>query len=310
MTTGAGPAPPGGQLALGGRPVVNGGGRLAGLIYAYATLPPHDDETVTPAGQIGVSFSAHHSLRYRTGATSARGGHPAGSVVCSGVEPIVWSDVAEPTEAFEMSLDADLLERSAAIPQPGGWPIERAVVGRIDPVVVGVASAIRRAHVCGSSVSDIAGSTLAHLLARHVLSSYGGVAVPPTPDHPTTLDRRAVATVADVVESHLGEGVTLDRLAGAVHLSPFHFARAFKATVGLAPHAFVTSRRMDRARLLLRTSAEPVEAIAARLGYSNLSHFRRVFRAHTGGLPGAYRAATATAPATATATVTGTGLSR
>ena len=70
-------------------------------------------------------------------------------------------------------------------------------------------------------------------------------------------------------------------------LSPFHFARAFKAATGLTPHEFVTGRRMDRARWLLRS--QPVEAVAAAVGFGNLSHFRRLFRRHHGGPPSGLR---------------------
>jgi AraC family transcriptional regulator len=96
--------------------------------------------------------------------------------------------------------------------------------------------------------------------------------------------------VGDLIDAHLAATLTLDRLAATVHLSPHHFARAFKATVGLAPHAYVTARRMDRARSLLRDTDRPVADVATAVGFTNLSHFRRVFRAHAGDTPAAYRA--------------------
>jgi AraC family transcriptional regulator len=107
------------------------------------------------------------------------------------------------------------------------------------------------------------------------------------PAGPGTLDARSVDRVAEYVDSALAGPLDLGRLAGVAALSPFHFARAFKGSTGLTPHEFVTSRRMDRARGLLRS--EPVEAVAGAVGFSNLSHFRRVFRRHTGLPPSAYR---------------------
>jgi AraC family transcriptional regulator len=72
-------------------------------------------------------------------------------------------------------------------------------------------------------------------------------------------------------------------------LSPFHFARAFKASTGLAPHQFVTARRMERAKTLLLESRASVVEVAHAVGLSNVSHFRRMFRAHLGMLPGELR---------------------
>ena len=66
-------------------------------------------------------------------------------------------------------------------------------------------------------------------------------------------------------------------------------ARAFARTTGLPPHRFVTSRRMDRARLLLWNSDRPVDDVARAVGFSNLSHFRRVFRDFHGVAPRALR---------------------
>jgi AraC family transcriptional regulator len=95
--------------------------------------------------------------------------------------------------------------------------------------------------------------------------------------------------VTQYVESELDGELTLGRLAAVATLSPFHFARAFKATTGLAPHQFVMARRVDRATALLRGSTASVVDIAHAVGLSNVSHFRRVFRAHTGVLPGEVR---------------------
>lgn len=260
------------------------------LRSSHARLPPHGGETVTGAGQIGVAFTAHEDVGYRSGGRIRRASYPGGSVVCTGAEPIVWSDVHGPTEALELypapEIIAALLGTSAG---PGWtWPVERCVVGAVDPVVVGVASVLRRAHVGAAYVSETAVGALGLLLARHVLVEYGGVRLPRPPGH-TRLAPADLRRVHDVVEAGLGERLELRRLAAATHLSTHHFARSFAATTGTTPHAFVTARRMDRARTLLRGTAATVAEVAAAVGFDNLSHFRRVFRAHAGTSPAQYR---------------------
>lgn len=272
-------------------------GRSAGVLSwpgfssAYARLAPHLDETVTGPRQVGVAFSGHRDVRARSGRRQGRFSYGGGSVICSGAEPIVWSEVSDPTEALEIYPTAALM--ASVTPAPGShWPIERTVIGQADPVVLSVAGILRRAHVSSAYVSETAGGLLAAVLARHLVVEYGGLRLPPPPGH-TRLTRGQLGVVAALVDDDLPGPLTLDRLAATVHLSAYHFARAFKATTGQPPHAYVTARRMERARHLLTSTALTVPEIAAAVGIANLSHFRRVFRAHLGAGPGAYRGAAA-----------------
>jgi AraC family transcriptional regulator len=145
---------------------------------------------------------------------------------------------------------------------------------------------LRRAHVTGGTLSDVAASTLAHRLAGHLLHRYAGAR---ETGRAGGLRSAAVDRVTELVEARLPEVLTLDDLATVARLSPYHFNRAFRASTGLAPYAFVTARRMDRARLLLGTTGRTVEEVAAAVGFTNLSHFRRTFRRHHGVAPSAAR---------------------
>jgi len=98
-----------------------------------------------------------------------------------------------------------------------------------------------------------------------------------------------VDRVAEYVDAELATELTLNRLAAVAMLSPYHFARAFKATTGLPPHQFVTARRMDRAKSLLLDQRHAVPEVAYAVGLSNIGHFRRVFRRHLGLNPGELR---------------------
>lgn len=251
----------------------------------YAWLPPHDGPTVTGAGQIGVAFTGHRQLTWMSGGRTREVDNAPGSAVVSGPDPITWLRVREATEALEIYPDPALLAATAA--RWASRPVEiEQRAGHRDGVVLGVATVLRRAHVTGSALSDVAASTLAHRLVGHLLSSYGGVAVPGGGGR---LAAGTVDRVTDVVEAGLHRTLTLDDLAATAHLSPYHFNRAFRTTTGLAPYAFVTARRMDRARLLLSTTRLTVDVVASQVGFGNLSHFRRTFRRHHGVVPSALR---------------------
>src|SRR5262249_46952238 len=75
------------------------------------------------------------------------------------------------------------------------------------------------------------------------------------PPGPSDL-RRAAAGEAprrlEYVEEPLDADLTLEQMAAAAHLSAYHFARRFKAAVGLPPHQFVIARCVERARQLLQ----------------------------------------------------------
>ena len=92
------------------------------------------------------------------------------------------------------------------------------------------------------------------------------------------------------MEAHLDEDITLDRLAGEACLSPYHFARAFKAATGAPPHRYLTDRRLERAKILIAANQLPLAAIAAACGFSSQAHFTKTFKAATGATPGVYRA--------------------
>jgi AraC family transcriptional regulator len=99
-----------------------------------------------------------------------------------------------------------------------------------------------------------------------------------------------LSRVTDHLHAHVDAPVSLADLAALTGLSVFHFARAFKASTGIAPHQFQITLRMDRARLLLCRSTLPVTDIALALGYDSSQSFSRAFRIAHGTTPTRYRA--------------------
>ena len=62
--------------------------------------------------------------------------------------------------------------------------------------------------------------------------------------------------IVEFIEGHLDDGPTLGQMAAFARLSPYHFARQFKAATGLPPHQFVIARRVERAKELLQRRRE------------------------------------------------------
>ena len=109
------------------------------------------------------------------------------------------------------------------------------------------------------------------------------------PTGPGGLRPYQLQQVLDAIEARIAEPIQVAELAQVAHLSPFHFSRMFKKSTGLAPHAYITSRRMERARELLAGSEVPLGEVATRVGYQTQAHFTDVFRKQCGKTPGCYR---------------------
>jgi AraC family transcriptional regulator len=103
------------------------------------------------------------------------------------------------------------------------------------------------------------------------------------------LDRRRLRRVLDYMTAHLEDDVGLSDLAEAACLSPYHFLRVFKRTMGVPPHRYLSRMRLERAKTLLSLREIPIAQIAFACRFSSQSNFTRAFHRATGSTPQAYR---------------------
>lgn len=100
---------------------------------------------------------------------------------------------------------------------------------------------------------------------------------------------RPVRNAKAFIHEHLGEQMSLETVAAAVNVSPFHFCKLFKRATGLTFTDFVNRARVEKAkRLLLRPGARITE-IAYDVGFQSLSHFNRSFRRIADESPSEFR---------------------
>jgi transcriptional regulator of acetoin/glycerol metabolism len=91
--------------------------------------------------------------------------------------------------------------------------------------------------------------------------------------------------ICEYIESHLDQKIELEALAAMAGVSTHHFARAFHQSVGMPPHSYLLSRRLERAEAMLRETDLPLSEIAGATGFSDQSHLARHFRRRTGMSP-------------------------
>ncbi|WP_170604900.1 helix-turn-helix domain-containing protein [Ruegeria arenilitoris] len=93
------------------------------------------------------------------------------------------------------------------------------------------------------------------------------------------------------IRERLDQTIVLDELAREVGMSPSHFSRVFKETVGTTPMQYVLAYRVEQAIKMMDDTARPLGSIALDCGFADQSHFSRSFKQVTGQSPRVYRAA-------------------
>jgi AraC-like DNA-binding protein len=100
----------------------------------------------------------------------------------------------------------------------------------------------------------------------------------------------ALRRARDLIDREYAEPLDLEAMAGEAGYSRSHFARAFTAAYGETPRAYLTRRRIERAKTLLRTANLAVTEICFLVGFASLGSFSARFRELVGRSPSEYRA--------------------
>ncbi|MFL6760393.1 helix-turn-helix transcriptional regulator [Sphingomonas sp.] len=107
---------------------------------------------------------------------------------------------------------------------------------------------------------------------------------------------RRLLRAKDRIDAASHEDWPIPRLARVSGVSEAHFARSFKDAFGIPPHRYLLTRRIERAKALLRDTERPITEIAFDTGWNSLGTFGRIFRDITGESPSELRAREKTAP--------------
>ena len=100
---------------------------------------------------------------------------------------------------------------------------------------------------------------------------------------------RHLARARDLADARYAEEIGVDDMARAAGLSRAHFSREFKRAFGESPHAYLLTRRLERAAALLRTTDRSVSDVCFSVGLRSLGSFTTSFARTYGLAPAAYR---------------------
>jgi AraC family transcriptional regulator len=211
------------------------------------------------------------------------------SVVPAGV-PTYWRWRGTKS-SIHVYLQPDLVERVAV--ETFGLDPARGALPPLDaldiPPLLGALRAVDVELTAGGVGGSLASESLANVLAvhliRHIVAPSRAVS-----RRDGTLPRGRLRAVLEYVEAHLDAAPTLAEIAAVAGLNPYHFARQFKAATGLPPHQYVITRRVERAKHLMREATDSSLAeVAARAGFYDQSQFSHHFKRLVGVTPSQFR---------------------
>ena len=188
------------------------------------------------------------------------------------LEPSVFARVA--AESFDFDPTRTVLPPLAGLNAP-----------ELRSVILAVDAELSAGGLGGPLIIESLANVLSVHLIRHITgrhpqpSSAGGV-----------LPQRKLQMVIEYIMENLEGSPTLEQMAAVAHISPYHFARQFKATTGLPPHQYVIARRIERAQHLLQADDElGLGEVALRAGFSDQSKFSFHFKRIVGVTPRQFR---------------------
>ena len=157
-----------------------------------------------------------------------------------------------------------------------------------DPQIERIVLTLRDELAAGCPSGRLFGEHLASVLAIHLLTHY---AVYPAKlkEYTRGLGQSDLSRVLSYIGDNLADDLSLHDIADAAGLSAYHFTRLFKESTGQAPHQYVITQRVERAKTLLRAGRLTVGEVAQAVGFYDHAHFIRHFKRLTGLTPRAYR---------------------
>ncbi len=191
-------------------------------------------------------------------------------------------------------VDGELDVAALALPgqdkAPGGFAINSVTFGFSDSLGVMLTRQIlSEAYADGPQHSEYTLALMtaleAHVLKRVVQPAASTRGIPMA-----GFSAQRIYMVADHINARPELEHCLETLAAMAGVTPSHFCRIFKQSMGYAPRQYVNKVRVDRARSILESTDIPISTIATTLGFNNQCHFNRLFREATGVTPGECRA--------------------
>jgi AraC family transcriptional regulator len=254
--------------------------------YGMTVPIPKDD-----AYLVGLQFRGmnEHEL-WLDGRSTRIGAFDKGTVAFRDLrrDPIAYME--EPFHSIQFYVPRQaLMNVSEQLEYP---PVDRLEFGpgeyREDPTLYHLGQSLLPAMRTGRAPDRLFIDHVLLAICSHVAATYGGVSLRQAVSPGGLAPWRKKAAM-ELMRENLATGISLADIATACGLSTCAFVRQFTMGVGCSPHQWMMLRKIDRAIDLMRNQTLSLAHIAMVCGFSDQSHFTRVFRTRMGVSPGAWR---------------------
>ncbi|CAN7376315.1 AraC family transcriptional regulator [Trinickia sp. LjRoot230] len=161
-------------------------------------------------------------------------------------------------------------------------------LGARDPIIEQLSHCLSGALSKDQRANTLFAESVLQALIVHLALNYGS-GLKPSCSAKAALASWQENRAKEFIDANLGGKCSLIDMANQCGLSPSHFVRAFKATVGMPPHRWLMLRRIEMAKGMLRESDKSLTEIAGEVGFANQSHFTHAFARENGCTPSDWR---------------------
>lgn len=156
-----------------------------------------------------------------------------------------------------------------------------------DPLIREIGTILDAEMALSQPHPGIYAESLAAALGSHIYAKYASPVFPGSDSG--GLKRINLRRSIEFMKENLAKDLALAEIAVAAGMSKYHFAKSFRVAMGVAPHRYLVSLRIEKARKLLAVEGLSVEEIAGSVGYADTAHFAEQFRKFLGVSPSYYR---------------------
>lgn len=238
-----------------------------------------------------VMLSPQRTRRFQLNTDrSTVGATPTGSFEIVPGGSSLFAEWGDHKESLVAAFEEDRLKRLAGQEfDQQDFELHPPRMGLIDTRALDLAHGIQHELQAGKAGMHEAIDAWLTLMGVHILRKYSSLSRKPMPVFRGGLSPRSWSRVDEYIRTHLSQKIRIEDLAEIAQLSPSHFSRSFRQTIGHSPHQYIVALRLNIARKLIAKSSASIDEISRIAGFSSNSHMTATMQRLWGTKPMQFR---------------------